>query len=249
MNIRRRLFAIVALALAVVLAGVAAVAYRAGGEVGDAIERGRANYLLGLIRTAAETNLSFGLPLDQMSTIEALMEREKLSDPSILAIDIFYPEGRAVYSTDRGALGEPVPVGWTAALAASGAWQIEGREELVLGTRIENEFGTASGGVAITLSAEPRRARDLDLLLDLLGLTIVILLAAVLIAGLFSTWTGRLLARPFAQARRVLADEASAASAGPFSLAHAAVQARARWRTGAERAERAMTELRAMDHD
>lgn len=250
MSFRRRLMLIVVSAIVCALLAVAAVAWRAADEVGDVIEQGRSTYLLGIIRTAAETNLSFGLPLDQMPTIETLMEREKLSDPSILAIDVFYPEGRSVYSTDRGALGEPVLPSWTAALGEPGLWQIFGHGELVLGTRIENELGTAAGGVAITLSDVPRKERDTALALDLAALTFVVALGGALIAGFTVRPLARLLTRPFAKAARALSDGVGEADHGKphGTLALAACDVRERWQATDAAAARAMSELRALDN-
>lgn len=250
MSFRRRLMLIVVSAIICALLAVAAMAWRAGAEVGDAIEQGRATYLLGIIRSAAETNLSFGLPLDQMPTIEALMEREKLSDPSILAIDVFYPEGRSVYSTDRGALGEPVLPSWTSALHAPGLWQLSGHGELVLGTRIENELGTAAGGVAITLSDLPRETRDFALALDLASLTFLVTLAGTLLAAFTVRPLARLLTRPFANAARALTETPDPAHHGAphGTLAAAAGEVRQRWQATEATAARAMHELRALDN-
>lgn len=240
---------IVVSAIVCALIAVAGMAWRAAAEVGDAIEQGRATYLLGIIRSAAETNLSFGLPLDQMPTIEALMEREKLSDPSILAIDIYYPEGRSVYSTDRGALGEPVLPAWTAALNSPGLWQLSAHSELVLGTRIENELGTAAGGVAITLSDQPREVRDFALSLDLFGLTFLVALAGALLAAFTIRPLARLFTRPFANAARTLTapPEAVQRSAPHGALAIAARDVRRRWQASEDAAARAMQDLRALD--
>lgn len=249
MSFRRRLMLIVVSATVCALLAVAGMAWRAAADVGDAIEQGRATYLLGIIRSAAETNLSFGLPLDQMPAIEALMEREKLSDPSILAIDIFYPEGRSVYSTDRGALGEPVLPSWTAALYSPGLWQISAHSELVLGTRIENELGTAAGGVAITLSDQPREVRDFALSLDLAGLTFLVALAGGLLAAFTIRPLARLLTRPFANAARALTQtvEGAQRSAPHGALAAAARDVRKRWQASEDAAAQAMQDLRALD--
>lgn len=245
MSFRRRLLLVVACAIVAALLAVAATAWRASGDVGDAIERGRATYLLGVIRTAAETNLSFGLPLDQMPAIEALMEREKLSDPSILAIDVFYPEGRSVYSTDRGALGEPVLATWTEALRAPGLWQLSAHRELVLGTRIENELGTAAGGVAITLSGQPRETRDFALAVDLAGLTAIVTLAGVFLSGFAVRPLARVLTRRFARAANALTATEPAPARG--TLAQAAHEVRERWHASEAAAARAMQQLRALD--
>jgi hypothetical protein len=249
MSFRRRLMLIVVSAIACALLAVAGMAWRAAADVGDAIEQGRATYLIGIIRSAAETNLSFGLPLDQMPTIEALMEREKLSDPSILAIDVFYPEGRSVYSTDRGALGEPVPPDWTTSLYRPGLWQLSAHGELVLGSRIENELGTAAGGIAITLSDQPRETRDFALALDLSSLTFIVTLAGALLAAFTIRPLARLLTRPFANAAQALAEGSEAARHGKphGALALAAQDVRERWQASEAAAAQAMHDLRALD--
>ncbi|MCK0197335.1 hypothetical protein MWN34_10465 [Ancylobacter sp. 6x-1] len=246
MSVTRRLVAIAVLALVALAAVVATLGDVAGREVGQKVGRGRSTYLLGVLRTAAETNLSFGVPLEQISTMQALIEREKISNPQILAIDIFYPEGRAVFSTDRGALGEPVPASWVEALQHHSPWRLDEHGEIIFGTSIENDIGETGGGIAITTSDAERANREAALRLDLIGLTLVVAGAGALFAALLMGVLAHTVERPFARALRTLTGTMS--HAAPRSrLGALAFEARQRWREAHRAAERANDHLRAID--
>ncbi len=119
----------------------------------------------------------------------------------------------------------------------------------MLGTRIENELGTAAGGVAITLSDQPRETRDFALALDLSSLTFIVTLAGALLAAFTIRPLARLLTRPFANAAQALAEGAEATRHGTphGALALAAHDVRERWQASEAAAAQAMRELRALD--
>lgn len=246
MSAARRLALIAAVALMALAAAMAALADVSGREFGDKVGRGRTTYLLGVLRNAAETNISYGMPLEQVTSLQALIEREKIADPSILAIDVFYPEGQSLFSTDRGALGEPVPQSWVEALSHPAPWRLDERGEVVFGTTIENDLGTAAGGIAITVSDAPRAARAFALRLDLIGLTLVIAIGGALIAAIVMGSLARLIERPFGAVVRGLAGRMP--DRPPRGrLAKAAFAARQRWVAAHAAAATALQELRAMD--
>ncbi|MBS7538324.1 hypothetical protein [Ancylobacter lacus] len=246
MSAARRLALIAVVALLALAAAIAALADVSGREFADKVGRGRTTYLLGVLRNAAETNISYGIPLDQVTSLQALIEREKISDPSILAIDLFYPEGQSLFSTDRGALGEPVPQSWVEALAHPAPWRLDERGEVVFGTTIENDLGTAAGGIAITVSDTPRAARAFAQRLDLVGLALLVGIGSALLGAIAMGSLARLVERPFGAVVRGLAGRLPD-RAPRGRLEKAAFAARQRWVAANAAAAGAMQELRAMD--
>lgn len=98
MTFFRRLLLVILSSIAITLLAVSAAALFSGRQVSREVELARVSPVLGVLRGDAEANLSVGLTLDQVVLLQSRIEREKVNDPSIVAIDIFNPQGRTVYS-------------------------------------------------------------------------------------------------------------------------------------------------------
>ncbi|MFH3481020.1 MULTISPECIES: hypothetical protein [unclassified Xanthobacter] len=240
-----RLAFVVIFAVIATVVAVAVICFAASERVNFQIERARVANLLTNLRTATEANLSIGLALDQVSPLQERIEREKASDPSVLAIDIFNSAGRAFYSTDRSVIGESVPTDWVRRLADAGIWQTVERGDTVFGTHFENDLGVA-GGISVTTSDRGRIARSDSLGLSLTSL--VVLLAAVggataaLAAGIFN----HVMSRPFERVARILSGEAVSTS-GDVGLPRLATAAQHSWTQAAARVDRGLSQLGALD--
>lgn len=231
--------------LLVTLVTVAGAAFLAGTKVGEEIEMARVSHLLGTLRSATEANLSIGLTLDQLSLLQARIEREKVNDPSIVAIDIFSAPGRFMYSTDRGAIGETVDKSWLTPLAHDGIWRLEGRRETIFGTRFDGDLGLA-GGIAVTVSDSARVHRVETLGLSLITQSGLLIGAAGLVGFLAAMGCAFVLTRPFARVSRILRGERMRPHRG-WRLETLAVQTRKTWDAAEERAEVGMRELQELD--
>jgi hypothetical protein len=240
-----RLALLVIAAIIASIIGSAFIAYGAGARVSAEIEQARVSHLLAAVKGEAETSLSIGLSLDQISLLQSRIEREKASDPSILAIDVFNPTGRAIYSTDLSLIGEGVPAGWLKRLGAGGIWHAEDRGETVFGTHFENDLGTA-GGIAVTVSDQAQENRMQTLGIDIVVRAFVLCCAAAFIALLLALLYAHVLTRPFDHVARVLAGE-EASSVDDGALGRLADQARHSWSTAEAHIDKGLSQLGALD--
>ncbi len=240
-----RLVLLVTAAIIATIVAAAFIAYGAGARVSTEIERARVSHLLATVKGEAETSLSIGLALDQVSLLQSRIEREKASDPSILAIDVFNPAGRAVYSTDLSLVGEAVAPDWVKRLAGAGIWRTTDRGESVFGTHFENDLGTA-GGIAVTVSDQAQENRMQTLGIDIVVRAFVLCCAASLIGFLAAVFFAHLMTRPFDRVARILAGE-EAAAADEGSLGRLAAQARQSWSGAEARIDQGLSHLGALD--
>ncbi|MFG1462362.1 hypothetical protein V5F77_05630 [Xanthobacter sp. DSM 24535] len=245
MSFVSRLVLVVILSVLLTIAAVAAGAFLAGERVNGEIEEARVSRLIGALRSTTEANLSIGLALDQISPLQSRIEREKASDSSVLAIDIFNASGKSVYSTDRGVVGENVTSGWVDNLKKDGTWQTVTRGESVFGTRFEDDLGLA-GGIAVIVSDSARRTRGDALHLDLIQRTSTLALGAVVLAVLAAFGFAYAVTRPFDRVARVLRGERVETTPGP-GLESLAVQTHETWTKAEQRIERGLTQLGALD--
>lgn len=240
---RLALLVIASVVAAVIAAGVLALG--ASERVSSEIERARVSHLLGTVKGTAEANLSIGLSLDQISLLQSRIEREKASDPSVLAIDVFNPAGRAIYSTDLGVVGEVVSPNWVSMLTDAGIWRTREHGEAVFGTHFENDLGLA-GGIAVTVSDQAQDNRMRALSLDLLVRTFALCCAAALAALIAALAFAHVVTRPFDHVARILGgDEAPAVDDSP--LARLAGQTRQAWAAAETRIDKGLRQLGALD--
>ncbi|MDQ0317546.1 hypothetical protein [Amorphus orientalis] len=138
------------LGLVLMFAGLTRTLERGENNVTEA----RLHFILADLDGTIERNLGLGLPLSELQPIERVLERTVSANESILAIEVFSPTGVALYSTDRGAVGERIPEAWRTAInerASSGPFRVIDRNTLVMGTSVENDFGQVAGWVALIL--------------------------------------------------------------------------------------------------
>lgn len=240
-----RLTLVVISAVAATVVAVAIICFTASERVGADIERARVANLLTTLRTATEANLSIGLSLDQISPLQERIEREKAGDPSVLAIDIFNATGRAIYSTDRGLIGETVSPDWVRRLAGNGIWQAVERGDTVFGSRFENDLGLA-GGISITVSDRSRLARAESLSVSLMGLALALLAGCAVAAGIAAMIFSYVMSRPFDRVTRILSGE-TAGPAPDGSLPQLALEAQQSWIEAEARVDRGLGQLGALD--
>lgn len=240
-----RLILVAVLSVSAAVIAVAAIAFTASDKVGEEIERARVANLLGTLRASTEANLSIGLLLDQISLLQPRIEREKASDPSILAIDIFNGAGRAIYSTDRSVIGEEVAPDWVRRLSTDEVWTAAERGDTVFGTRFENDLGVA-GGISVTVSDEARSSRADRLGLDLISRTAILTLAAALAATLAAVAFAYVMTRPFDRAARILSGE-GVTSNDDGALTQLADDTLQSWRDAEARVDRGLGQLGALD--
>ena len=240
-----RLVFIVAAAVLAIVIVVAAGAYLAGQRVTAEIERARVSHLLGNLRSTTEANLSIGLALDQVSSLQSRIEREKAGDPSILAIDIYNAAGRSIYSTDRGAVGEAVPESWSKPAEIDEIWSQSSRGETVFGTRFDNDLGRA-GGISVSVSDSARTGRNERLLTELILRASAAALGGILVAVLLAWAFSSVMTRPFRNVAAILRGQEAPVTPGR-GMEQLASQTKRAWSRSEERIDAGTRQLEALD--
>ena len=112
--------------------------------------RGRLEVLATSARTPFQSAARLGLPLDKVRNATAILERAQLTDPQIVAIHVFAPDGRILHSTDRDA---PTSVRAEVLFAATGrpsaGWSTRAGDLLFTGEPIRDARGGAIGGIVV----------------------------------------------------------------------------------------------------
>lgn len=111
------------------------------------------------IENSIQSSLSLGLQFADLTTLPAMLERERETDDLILGIDIFDTEGRPLYSTDRLRSTRPAPAAWVNASRKAGNknWVVHADEESAVGIAVQNNFGLTIGHLALRYSQEQVR--------------------------------------------------------------------------------------------
>ena len=90
------------------------------------------------IENSIQSSLSLGLQFADLTTLPAMLERERETDDLILGIDIFDTEGRPLYSTDRVRSSRPAPAAWVNASRKAGNknWVVHADDESAVGIAV-----------------------------------------------------------------------------------------------------------------
>lgn len=184
------------------------------------------------LRETIEANVSLGLPLSDIRLTQDLIERAKLADPQVLAVEVFSPDGVSLFNTDRGSIGEPISPAWQLAIRyriVNERWRVEELENIVVGQPIRNDFGEPVGYLALTVSGEARGLHAEAVLAGLARQAMLVVPAALAVVLLLSLWIFHRSAREFVRLAARLGAESprSADDVPPSSLAAGAEEARA----------------------
>ncbi len=253
MTTRWRLAGIAMLAAGALLAMAVFCGLRAGEDLRQALVQASDQHLVSKLQHSAQSRLTIGLTVDQLETLQPLIEREKASVPAILGIDLYALDGRLLYSTDRSAIGLQVAPAWLEPLARPGVWQLEGPSERTVGMRVEDDLGQPALGVAVTL-AKPLAPTALSAWVSLQPSSdrqsqAALLLACLLLTGAAVAGIATKGSNPW----RGLADalREAAPAAGPAApatqLAHEAGNRHQAWQRAEREIDEGLAALRALD--
>jgi len=212
----------------------------------DQTRQSHETYVLGNLRSVIEANLTLGLTLEQSSSLQQLIEREKSGMPDIRDISVYGASGQVLYSTDQGRQGRPIPTDWARAAGAEGVWCIDDDTVRSCGIALQDELGRTAGGLVL---AAPHTARAYSLQSWLArGLpTLALAVMASLVAGLGAVWLARRRLRPFLWAGRILRGE-DAPGGNRDPLVAAARRARERHQASLQALDRQRQQLKELDH-
>jgi hypothetical protein len=193
MGLGRRLGIALLAPLVLAIAACFAVALLLPERLSREAQEARLVFRLEALRASTEANLALGLPVTELAATQDLIERAERADPDLLAIDVFTADdGVALYSTDLGVIGEPVPAAWIAASAArapAGRWSLNPEGETVIGLPVHDDLGEVVAEIvsvtAATALGEPLAALRRTLTGVALWLVPIVLgLGALAAAGL-----------------------------------------------------------------
>lgn len=121
------------------------------------IERAQLELTLLEIQGELEGELSLGMELQRNPRIQGLLESHLRKDPQLHSLDVLDEHGRALFSTDRGTVGEPLPpYARTAALQGAQRhrpWHALIESTPVMGVDMRTPFGETAGHVSATYAS------------------------------------------------------------------------------------------------
>ncbi len=109
---------------------------------------------LGVLATSAQAPFQsaarIGLPLANVRNATAILERAQTTDPQIVAIHVFAPDGRILHSTDRAApTSVRSEVLFAVADATGPTWSTQASDFLFTGKPLRDARGAAVGGIVV----------------------------------------------------------------------------------------------------
>ncbi|MFC4297757.1 hypothetical protein ACFO0J_06855 [Castellaniella hirudinis] len=211
----------------------------------DQTRQAHEEYILGNLRNTIEATLTLGLTLEQSSSLQRLIEREKSGMPDIRDISIHGPSGRVLYSTDLGLLGAAMPTAW-ARPGGGGIWCADDQNGRSCGIGLRDELGRDAGGLVL-MAPHAAQAYSLQAWLARGLPTLALAVLAVLASTAGACLLARRRLRPFLQAARILRDPAVAGDVRD-SLVAAARQAGERHQASQRALDGQLLQLKELDH-
>lgn len=174
--------------LAFTLAMTTSFAYYKYETVYSSLVQSRYSFVVFTIKKKVEDSLSLGFALRQLRQVQDIIEREKVRDTQILAIEVYNANGEVLFDTDRGAIGTLVPDEWKESIRAAGSQPFGHVDDdtLIVGLPLVNSLGKAEGAVVLRYPGAYLERQVGGLLGDFArdALMVLVVFAAVAVAGL-----------------------------------------------------------------
>lgn len=212
----------------------------------DQTREAHEEYVLGNLRNTVEANLTLGLSLEQSSSLQRLIEREKSGMPDIRDINIYGESRQVLYSTDQGKLGSAIPEAWARGADSKGVWCIDDQHARSCGVVLRDELGRKAGGLVL-VAPHTEQAYSLQAWLARGLPTLALAGLAMLVSGLGGVWLARRRLRPFAQVGAILRGEASPGG-DRDPLVAAARRASERHRATSQALDGKLQQMKELDH-
>lgn len=169
------------------LVGFVLVGARTLERYNGALTEAQYDFVLARANEAIERSLQIGLPLTEIEQTLPILEFAVSRAPGVLAADVFSPAGVTIFSTDRGAVGEPVPPEWLHAIeeqpgAGDSGWRAADLDQVTIGQPILNDFSVVAGWSALIVE-RAAVATPLSLAPLLLRSAVPVFLIAALVAA------------------------------------------------------------------
>ena len=147
------------------------------------LTRDRLIVLSNNVRTPFQAVADLGVPIGTMRNADAVLERARSSDESIIAIHVVSADGNIVRSTATQPPLQPEPVAVAAVQEAgeSANWHIERANDFLVGANIADLSGASAGAILIVYSK-----REANTQVQAMEARLVLLAALVLIVSVLA---------------------------------------------------------------
>jgi hypothetical protein len=124
-------------------------------SVYSSLVQSRYSFVVFTIKKRVEDSLNLGLALRQIRQAQDILEREKMRDPQVMAIEVYDYRGEVLFDTDRGAIGSRLPASLVDALKGNTGQPFGAQDEdaLLVGLPLVNNLGKIEGGVVLRYPA------------------------------------------------------------------------------------------------
>jgi hypothetical protein len=152
------------------------------------MERAQLELTLREIQGELEGELSLGTELQHNPRIQSLLQSHLQEDTQLYSLDVLDQDGRALFSTDRGTVGEPLPPLAQAAAQQGAArrqpWHALIESTPMMGLDVRTPFGETAGHASATYAS-----RATEYLSDpILTPALLLCLLATALAGTAAVW-------------------------------------------------------------
>lgn len=115
----------------------------------------RYSFVVFTIKKRVEDSLNLGFALRQLRQVQDMIEREKMRDPQILAVEVYDFKGEVLFDTDRGAIGSTVLSELSEAIRSGmpQSFSVTDEDNLIVGLPLVNNLGKVEGGVVLRYPA------------------------------------------------------------------------------------------------
>lgn len=120
------------------------------------------------LKSTVESGLNLGLTLEDIDTLQPILDHARDINPLIATIRVFDDAGKAVFSSPADGMAG-VPVSWLHALerAESDTFSFAEENEFIVGAPLVNNLDKAVGGIAVTYSRSYFDNKVADMLREL----------------------------------------------------------------------------------
>jgi len=161
------------------------------------------------IENTIQAALAVGLAFSELSTLPAVLDRERRADDVIRDILVFDPDGNVLFHVGGDAKPARVANDWLAAArsAASREWFVDSRKDPAVGVSIQNNFGVKVGDLAIRYSTATMAKAAGQVAREIAIGALAVFIGAAGLAALLVAWVMRRVEADVQRMERALSGE------------------------------------------
>lgn len=172
----------------------------------QALERAQLELTLLEVQGEIEADLSLGRELEYNPRVQGLLLSRLHNDAQLYSLEVLDPDGRALFSTDRGTVGELLPPEALAAAQQGAAlrrpWNASMGATPVMGIDIRTPFGETAGHASATYASRAAGPLSSRMQTRPLLFTLLFTLLATALGGMAAIWLATLAQRRLQRTQR-----------------------------------------------